>query len=247
MNKFVEIIELGKMDYKEAWDFQEELFQKVLSIKSHNKKTGFLKTTPNSLLFVEHPHVYTLGKSGHIENLLISEEKLDAIGAKFYKINRGGDITYHGPGQIVGYPILDLENFFTDIHKYLRLLEEMIIRTLAEYNLKAERSPGETGVWLGVGTPFARKICAMGVRASRWVTMHGFALNVTTDLGYFDNMIPCGIKDKAVTSLQVELGIPTVELDGESLIEEVKGKLQKHFIELFEVEVYKKTEATASV
>jgi len=247
LNKFVEIIELGKMDYKEAWDFQEELFQKVLSIKSHNKRTGFLKTTPNKLLFVEHPHVYTLGKSGHLENLLISEENLKAIGAKFYKINRGGDITYHGPGQIVGYPILDLENFFTDINRYLRLLEEMIIRTLAEYGLKAERSPGETGVWLDVGTPFARKICAMGVRASRWVTMHGFALNVNTDLGYFDNMIPCGIKDKAVTSLQVELGISHEGVEGESLMEEVKAKLQKHFIDLFEVGIYKKTEAKTSV
>jgi lipoyl(octanoyl) transferase len=184
-------------------------------------------------LFVEHPHVYTLGKSGHIENLLISEEKLKTIDAKFYKINRGGDITYHGPGQIVGYPILDLENFFTDIHKYLRLLEEMIILTLAEYGLKAERSKGETGVWLDVGTPFARKICALGVRASRWVTMHGFALNVNTNLGYFDNMIPCGIKDKSVTSLNVELG------KAEISIEEVKEKLLKHFLFLFEAELTK--------
>ena len=247
MNKFVEIIDLGKMDYKEAWDFQENIFQQILSIKSQNKKTGFLKTTPNKLLFVEHPHVYTLGKSGHLENLLISEEKLETIGAKFYKINRGGDITYHGPGQIVGYPILDLENFFTDVHKYLRLLEEMIIRTLAEYGLKGERSPGETGVWLDVGTPFARKICALGVRASRWVTMHGFALNVNTDLGYFDNMIPCGIKDKAVTSLHVELGRSECELNGQALIDEVKGKLQMHFLDLFEVGIYKKTEAKASV
>jgi lipoyl(octanoyl) transferase len=191
------------------------------------------QATPNYLLFVEHPHVYTLGKSGHIENLLISEEKLKAIGAKFYKINRGGDITYHGPGQIVGYPILDLENFFTDIHKYLRLLEEMIILTLAEYGLKAERSKGETGVWLDVGTPFARKICALGVRASRWVTMHGFALNVNTNLGYFDNMIPCGIKDKSVTSLNVELGKAEISM------EEVKEKLLKHFLFLFEAELTK--------
>ena len=193
--------------------------------------------TPNFFLFVEHPHVYTLGKSGHVENLLISEKKLAEINASFYKINRGGDITYHGPGQIVGYPILDLENFFTDIHKYMRFLEEMIILTLAEYGLKAERSKGETGVWLDVGTPFARKICAMGVRASRWVTMHGFALNVNTDLGYFDHMIPCGIRGKAVTSLNVELGKTKINLA------EVKVRLLKHFLILFEAEIKEKTEA----
>ena len=187
--------------------------------------------THNYFLYVEHPHVYTLGKSGDFSNLLISEKELAAKNATFYKVNRGGDITYHGPGQIVGYPILDLDNFFTDIHKYLRFLEEMVIRTLAEYGLKAERSKGETGVWLDVGTPFARKICAMGVRASRWVTMHGFALNVNADLGYFDNMIPCGIKGKAVTSLNVELGKAEVN------IAEVKEKLLKHFAELFEAEM----------
>jgi len=178
--------------------------------------------------------VYTLGKSGDISNLLVSEEQLQAKNATFYKINRGGDITYHGPGQIVGYPILDLENFFTDIHKYLRLLEETIILTLAEYGLKAERSEGETGVWLDVGTPFARKICAMGVRASRWVTMHGFAFNVNANLGYFDNIVPCGIKEKAVTSLNVELGRSEVPLD------EVKPKLLKHFSDLFEAELVEK-------
>ncbi len=231
MNRSLEIIDLGLKDYEETWDFQESLFQNILQLKSNNRKDDLEQDTPNYLLFVEHSHVYTLGKSGHIENLLISEEKLKAINAKFYKINRGGDITYHGPGQIVGYPILDLENFFTDIHKYLRFLEEMIILTLAEYGLKAERSNGETGVWLDVGTPFARKICALGVRASRWVTMHGFALNVNTDLGYFDNMIPCGIKGKAVTSLNVELG--KVEIP----MEEVKEKLLKHFLVLFEAEV----------
>ena len=182
---------------------------------------------------MEHPHVYTLGKSGDIQNLLVDEEKLAEKGAKFYKINRGGDITYHGPGQIVGYPILDLDNFFTDIHKFLRFLEEMVILTLAEYGLKAERSEGETGVWLDVGTPFARKICAMGVRASRWVTMHGFALNVNSDLGYFDLMIPCGIKEKAVTSLNVELGKQKVDVD------EVKEKLLKHFAELFGAQIIK--------
>lgn len=231
MNKKLDLLDFGLKDYKETWDFQENLFQEILNIKSTNKKENLSQSTPNYLLFVEHPHVYTLGKSGHLENLLISEEKLKDIDATFYKINRGGDITYHGPGQIVGYPILDLENFFTDIHKYLRLLEEMIILTLAEYGLKAERSQGETGVWLDVGTPFARKICAMGVRASRWVTMHGFALNINTDLGYFDNMIPCGIKDKAVTSLNVELGKAIIPL------EEVKKKLLKHFLVLFEAEV----------
>ena len=187
--------------------------------------------TNNYFLFVEHPHVYTLGKSGDISNLLVDEAQLAEKGATFYKVNRGGDITYHGPGQIVGYPILDLENFFTDIHKYLRLLEEMIILTLAEYGLKAERSPGETGVWLDVGTPFARKICAMGVRASRWVTMHGFALNVNANLGYFDLMIPCGIRGKAVTSLNVELGKKEVDEA------EVKEKLLKHFRVLFEAEI----------
>lgn len=231
MNKNVELQDLGLKDYKETWDYQEELFQKTLDIKIKNRRENSQLPTPNHFLFVEHPHVYTLGKSGHIENLLVDEKVLAEKGAKFYKINRGGDITYHGPGQIVGYPILDLDNFFTDIHKYLRFLEEMVIRTLAEYGLKAERSKGETGVWLDVGTPFARKICAMGVRASRWVTMHGFALNVNADLGYFDLMIPCGIKGKAVTSLNVELGKQEVSMD------EVKGKLLKHFSQLFETEL----------
>lgn len=237
LNKLITIKDLGLRDYKETWDYQEVLFQKILQIKSKNSKENLQLETPNYFLYVEHPHVYTLGKSGHIENLLISEEKLKALNATFYKINRGGDITYHGPGQIVGYPILDLENFFTDIHKYMRLLEEMIILTLAEYNVRAERSKGETGVWLDVGTPFARKICAMGVRASRWVTMHGFALNVNTDLGYFDHMIPCGIKGKAVTSLNVELGKAMVDM------EEVKMKLLKNFLFLFEAEIQEKTEA----
>jgi len=247
VNKFVEVIDLKKMDYKEAWVFQEKLFQETLSIKSNNFRSGTSMSTPNSFLFVEHPHVYTLGKSGHFENLLISDEKLESIGAKFYKINRGGDITYHGPGQIVGYPILDLENFFTDINRYLRLIEEMIILTLEEYDIKAERSKGETGVWLDVGTPFARKICAIGVRASRWVTMHGFALNVNTDLGYFDYMIPCGIKDKAVTSLKVELLRRGTIFDEQTLMEEAKEKVLKHFLNLFEASIYEKTEAEASI
>ncbi|ASV31013.1 lipoyl(octanoyl) transferase LipB [Maribacter cobaltidurans] len=233
MNKKVILQDLGQKDYKDTWDYQEFLFQQTLDIKIRNRREELALETPNHFIFVEHPHVYTLGKSGDIQNLLVDEKELDAKGAKFYKINRGGDITYHGPGQIVGYPILDLENFFTDIHKYLRLLEEMVILTLAEYGLKAERSKGETGVWLDVGTPFARKICAMGVRASRWVTMHGFALNINADLGYFDMMIPCGIKDKAVTSLNVELGKLKVDVD------EVKEKLLKHFEVLFEAELIK--------
>ena len=231
MNKLVQIQDLGLKDYKETWDYQEELFKGILEVKSKNRRENINLETDNYFLFVEHPHVYTLGKSGDISNLLLDEEQLRQKGATFYKINRGGDITYHGPGQIVGYPILDLDNFFTDIHKYLRLLEEMIILTLAEYGLKAERSKGETGVWLDVGTPFARKICAMGVRASRWVTMHGFALNVNANLGYFDNIIPCGIRGKAVTSLNVELGKKEVDTN------EVKEKLLKHFKSLFEAEV----------
>ena len=233
MNKKVHLQELGLKDYKETWDYQELLFKDIVDIKIKNRREDAGLQTPNHFLFVEHPHVYTLGKSGDIDNLLVNEAELEAKGATFYKINRGGDITYHGPGQIVGYPILDLDNFFTDIHKYLRFLEEMVILTLAEYGLKGERSEGETGVWLDVGTPFARKICAMGVRASRWVTMHGFALNVNTDLGYFDMMIPCGIKDKAVTSLNIELGKSEVDID------EVKLKLAKHFEELFEAEFIK--------
>ncbi|MGB0837689.1 MAG: lipoyl(octanoyl) transferase LipB [Flavobacteriaceae bacterium] len=226
MNHKVQIIDLGLKDYQDTWDYQEELFQKILALKIQNRKAEIQVPTPNYLVFVEHPHVYTLGKSGDLSNLLLNEEQLAAKGAKFYKINRGGDITYHGPGQLVGYPILDLENFFTDIHKYLRFLEEAVILTLAEYGLKCERSPGETGVWLDVGTPFARKICAMGVRASRWVTMHGFALNVNADLGYFDNIIPCGIKDKAVTSLEAEIGKKTP-------MKEVEDKMLKHLKALF--------------
>nr|WP_298791696.1 lipoyl(octanoyl) transferase LipB [uncultured Allomuricauda sp.] len=237
MNKKVQLQDLGFKEYKETWDYQEDLFKEIVDVKIKNRREEANLETPNHFLFVEHPHVYTLGKSGDMSNLLVDEKKLQEKGATFYKINRGGDITYHGPGQIVGYPILDLDNFFTDIHKYLRLLEEMVILTLAEYGLKGVRSDGETGVWLDVGTPFARKICAMGVRASRWVTMHGFALNVNADLGYFDLMIPCGIKDKAVTSLNVELGKKEVDMD------EVKQKLQYHFATLFEAELTKqKTE-----
>ena len=229
MNKTVQFEDLGQKDFKATWDYQEELFKAILDTKIRNRRQGTNEQTSNHFLFVEHPHVYTLGKSGDFSNLLLNEEQLAKKGATFYKINRGGDITYHGPGQVVGYPILDLDNFFTDIHKYLRFLEEMVILTLAEYGLKTERSDGETGVWLDVGTPFARKICAMGVRASRWVTMHGFALNVNANLGYFDNIIPCGIEGKGVTSLHVELGVDHVDEA------EVKGKLLKHFKALFEV------------
>lgn len=230
MNKTINIQDLGTKDFKATWDYQEQLFKSILDIKIKNRREAAGLQTDNFFLFVEHPHVYTLGKSGDLSNLLLDENQLKEKGATFYKINRGGDITYHGPGQIVGYPILDLDNFFTDIHKYLRFLEEVIILTLDEYGLKATRSDGETGVWLDVGTPFARKVCAMGVRASRWVTMHGFALNVNANLGYFDNIIPCGIRGKAVTSLNVELGIKTVDEA------EVKAKILKHFAQLFEAE-----------
>jgi lipoyl(octanoyl) transferase len=230
LNKQIIIKDLGTKDFKATWDYQEELFKGIIDTKIKNRREDAGLETDNYFLFVEHPHVYTLGKSGDMSNLLLSEAQLTQKGATFYKINRGGDITYHGPGQIVGYPILDLDNFFTDIHKYLRFLEEVIILTLAEYGLKTDRSPGETGVWLDVGTPFARKICAMGVRASRWVTMHGFALNVNADLGYFDNIIPCGIRGKAVSSLNVELGVETVDEN------QVKEKLLKHFKALFEAD-----------
>ncbi|WP_454976351.1 lipoyl(octanoyl) transferase LipB [Capnocytophaga bilenii] len=233
MNKQLVVKDLGTKDYKECWDYQEQLFQEIVAQKANNRTLATPLPTNNYFLFVEHPHVYTLGKSGHIENLLINEQALQDKGATFYKINRGGDITYHGPGQIVGYPILDLDNFFTDIHKYLRSLEEVIILTLADYGLKGERSEGETGVWIDVGTPFARKICAMGVRASRWVTMHGFALNVNTDLGYFDNIIPCGIRGKAVTSLNVELAKATIPLA------EVKERILLHFAEIFQTDLIK--------
>ena len=233
MNKKIQLQDLGSRDYKSTWEYQEELFKDIVDLKIKNRREELELETPNYLLFVEHPHVYTLGKSGDLENLLLNEKQLEAKGATFYKINRGGDITYHGPGQIVGYPILDLENFFTDIHKYLRFLEESIILTLEEYGLKCGRSDGETGVWLDVGTPFARKICALGVRASRWVTMHGFALNVNVDLGYFDNIIPCGIRGKGVTSLHVELGVEKVDE------EEVKAKIIKHLTKLFEAEFIK--------
>ena len=231
MNRNILLRDLNIIDYKEAWDYQTQLLQEIVETKTKNRKSTLQETTKNHFLFVEHPHVYTLGKSGDLSNLLLTEKQLQQKEASFYKINRWGDITYHGPGQIVGYPILDLENFFTDIHKYLRFLEEAIILTIAEYGLKGSRSPGETGVWLDVGTPFARKICALGIRSSRWVTMHGFALNVNVNLGYFDHIIPCGIKGKSVTSMEAELNR---KID----LEEVKQKILTHFKTLFEVEKF---------
>lgn len=208
LNHQTKFSDLGLIEYQKAWDYQTSLFNSILEIKSANRTAteANQRLTDNYLLFCEHPHVYTLGKSGNEENLLIKKEELPAIGATYFHINRGGDITYHGPGQLVGYPILDLENFFTDIHQYMRLLEEAVIQTLAEFGIIAGRIKGLTGVWLDVDDPKrARKICAMGVKTSRWVTLHGFALNVNTDLSYFDKMVPCGIQDKSVTSMQKEL------------------------------------------
>jgi lipoyl(octanoyl) transferase len=233
----IKFTDLGLIDFKDAWDYQEKLFNEIVADKVANRSQTPANQIPtnNYLLFCEHPHVYTLGNSGNKQNLLINEQQLEAKKASYYKINRGGDITYHGPGQLVGYPILDLDNFFTDIHKYLRFLEEIVIRTLAEYDIEAGRSKGETGVWLDADNPVkARKICAMGVRASRWVTMHGFALNVNVDLDYFENIIPCGITGKAVTSLNKELGRTVNE-------EEIKEKIKKHFAVLFECELVSDT------
>jgi lipoyl(octanoyl) transferase len=228
----VKFLDLGLIDYKEAWDYQEKLFNGIVEKKIANRTAGpdSPTPTPSYLLFCEHPHVYTLGKSGEEQHLLLNEAGLKSKSATFYKINRGGDITYHGPGQLVGYPILDLDNFFTDIHKYLRFLEEAVIRTLSEYGIKGDRYPGYTGVWLDPENPLkARKICAIGVRSSRWVTMHGFAFNVSPDLSYFENIIPCGIDDKAVTSMEKELGKKPAQ-------EEVKIKLKAHFASLFACE-----------
>jgi lipoyl(octanoyl) transferase len=230
--------DLGSLRYKEAWDYQESLLQQNVQAKirlreaeeSGVPKDG-LEATKHHLLFVEHPPVYTLGKSGHIENVLLSESALAKRGIDFFRINRGGDITYHGPGQVVGYPIFDLEKFYTDIGKYLRNLEEAVIRTISEYGLKGERSPGETGVWLDPTVRGReRKICAIGVRTSRWITMHGFALNVNTDLDYFNFIIPCGIQGKQVTSIQKELGS---EID----MEEVKERLRKNFEIVFDIKL----------
>ena len=234
INKKTKFIQLGLIDYKEGWDFQEKLFYETVNIKIKNRNLEIEDQfeTPNHLIFCSHPHVYTLGKSGDEKNLLLDDSGLSEKNASFYKINRGGDITYHGPGQIVGYPILDLDNFFTDIHKYLRLLEEAVILTLAEYKIAAGRIEGLAGVWIDFENPIkARKICALGVKSSRWVTMHGFAFNVLTDLSYFNNIIPCGIDDKAVTSLEKELGEKPV-------LNEVEEKLKKHLASIFKMELF---------
>lgn len=233
-NKKLEFQDLGLMNYEDAFQFQEEKMKSIIAKKIYNRdrEDDIYEETPNYFYFVEHPHVYTLGKSGDEKNMLANQEFLDKIEATFVKTNRGGDITYHGFGQIVGYPILDLDNFKSDIHLYMRNLEEVMIRVLAEYNLVGERSEGETGVWLDVGKPYARKICAMGVKTSKWVTMHGFALNVNTDLKYFEYIIPCGIKDKTVTSLARELEREFSEEE----VAEVKSKIKHHFEDVFAAE-----------
>ena len=219
--------DLGSIDYKKAWDYQEKLFKSAVDLKIQIRRNETTEQTKNYLLFCEHPHVYTLGKSGDQSHLLLSEDRLEEINATYYKINRGGDITYHGPGQLVMYPIFDLESyFFTDIHKYMRFLEEAVIRTLAEYGIDSGRVDGYTGVWLDGGTDNERKICAMGVKSSRWVTMHGIGFNVNTDLNYFNFIVPCGIEDKSVTSLKKELG-HSVDMG------EIKAKLQNHVASLF--------------
>lgn len=217
---------LGLMDYQEAWDYQETLFKEAIDLKIRARNGEEVEATKNYLLFVEHPHVYTLGKSGDVSHLLLNEEKLNEHEATFYKINRGGDITYHGPGQLVGYPIFDLDHFFHDIHKYMRLLEESVIQTLKEYGIESGRVEGMTGVWLDGDKPTARKICAMGVKSSRWVTMHGIGFNVNSDLSYFSHIVPCGIQDKAVTSMQQELGR---KLDMTEVAEVLKTKLAEQF------------------
>lgn len=232
-NKKTKFIHLGLIDYQEAWDYQTKLFEEVLAVKATNRALTNNQQLPtnNYLVFCEHPHVYTLGKRGEKNHLLLNPDRLKAIDATYYHINRGGDITYHGPGQIVGYPILDLDNFFTDIHKYLRFLEEAIIQTLSEYSIEAGRIEGLTGVWLDYENPLkARKISAMGVKSSRWVTMHGFAFNVNTNLEYFNHIVPCGIPDKAVTSLAKELGEP-------QNMKEVEEILKNKFAALFEMEL----------
>lgn len=235
INKSVNFQHLGLIDYQQAWEFQTELFEKVVSTKISNRKLAQEEQvmTENHLLFCEHPHVYTLGKSGEKEHLLLDEKELKEKDATYYKINRGGDITYHGPGQIVGYPILDLENFFTDIHKYLRLLEEAIILTLKDFEIDSGRIDGLTGVWIDYEKQVSpRKICALGVKSSRWITMHGFAFNVNTKLDYFGNIIPCGIDDKAVTSIEKELGTTQDIRKVETILKaHIAGLFKMNFIE----------------
>lgn len=222
----VQFKNLGLIDYKEAWDYQEKLFAETIDKKIRIRNGETEIKTENYLLFCEHPHVYTLGKSGKEDHLLLNDEQLQKHNANFYKINRGGDITYHGPGQLVAYPIFDLDHFFPDIHKYLRFLEEAVIHTLAEYGIKGDRMDGLTGVWIDSNTPRARKICAMGVKSSRWVTMHGIGFNINSDLSYFSNIIPCGIDDKAVTSLKQEVG---KEIDMKEVSNILKEKLAIQF------------------
>mgnify|MGYP001380162185 FL=1 len=228
MNKQVDFIDLGRIDYKKCWKHQDILFSEILQTKSKNRKEDLTLPTKNHFIFCEHNHVYTIGKSGDQNNLLVSQNYLRSKNAEYYVTNRGGDITYHGPGQIIGYPILDLDNFFSDINRYLRLLEEVIILTLDDYGVLGERSKGETGVWINVGGGKSRKICAIGVKTSRWVTMHGFAFNVNTDLSYFDNIIPCGISNKSVTSLEKEINKTLC-------MNEVKTKIKNHFINIFKI------------
>lgn len=233
LNRQTSLNDIGLIDYQHAWDYQTGLFNKTLAIKFSNRNLPDNEQLPtdNYLLFCEHPHVFTLGKSGDENNLIIRKENLSSIHASYFHINRGGDITYHGPGQIVAYPIIDLENFFTDIHKYMRLLEEAVIQTIAEFGIEGRRIQGLTGVWINAEDPInARKICAMGVKMSRWVTMHGLALNVNTDLNYFNYIVPCGITDKAVTSMEKELGAK-VEMTS------VKEILKMKLATLFEMEL----------
>ena len=230
MNKQIIVHDLGLVDYQDALDYQLRLFNQIIHTKIENRKKNTQIETENHLIFVEHPNVYTLGKSGDISNLLLNKNELDDKKIQFFNTNRGGDITCHGPGQIVCYPILDLDNFFTDIHKYLRFLEETIIRTLNDFGIVSARSQNETGVWIDSDLVFSRKICAMGVKASRWVTMHGLALNVNNDLSYFDNIIPCGISNKSVTSIYKETGT-SISLN------QVKKTITKHFIEIFSAEL----------
>ena len=233
INRKTQFIDLGLKEYAEAWDYQTKFFDQILEVKKKNRDLPVTEqsVTSNYLIFCEHPHVYTLGKSGDEKNLLIPKEKLGDINATYFHINRGGDITYHGPGQIVVYPVIDMENFFTDIHKYMRLLEEAVIRTLKEYGIAAGRLTGLTGAWLDAeDAEKSRKICALGVKTSRWVTLHGLAFNVNTDLNYFNHIVPCGIDDKSVTSMAAELGTP-------QNLNEVKNTLLKHIVSLFEMEI----------
>jgi len=230
-NKRVEILDWGLIDYKSAWDKQTQIFQQVIDQKVANRSLENKLPTHNYLIFCEHHPVYTLGKSGKIEHLLVQENSLQNQNIQFFRNNRGGDITFHGPGQLMVYPILDLDNFFTDIHQFLRYLEECVIQTIAEYQIKGDRIEGATGVWIDIQKPTARKICAMGIRASRWVTMHGIALNVQTDLDYFKQIIPCGIADKAVTSI-------VQEIQQKISLKEVQQKFAQHFARIFEAEIF---------